>query len=406
MANQTYVGNAVSVAQVDIGTVTGSSSTGGHILTIKSLDENGTDHSIVETVAAAGIASSTAASNIVTTWNASGDPVISRVTASASGAIVSLTADTAGVPMTTSWTFVTTTGATSGSWGTQGTSVSNSGPNDFNTAANWDTLSVPASTDNIFLPPGSESILYGLNQSTKNFGKFIVQPGYTYDIGGTDGGYLRCAPATGADFKLAGTGTAYIDVGASDIDPLIEKAGPSATGTYGLYLKGTAMSHIYIEGGKVGIGVDGDDTTTEVDNVLIGTASGASPITVVVGEGVTGTAGGAIAVVRKSSGTFISRTDAAITALTNDGGDVQTEGTGTITTLNLNSGSAILESTGTITTLNIKGGEANFLGSQASHTVTTVKLEADGALAYDPNVLTITNKVASDDRVRLTATQV
>jgi len=244
MANQTYVGNAVSVAQVDIGTVTGSSSTGGHTLTIKSLDENGTDHSIVETVVAAGIASSTAASNIVTTWNASGDPVISRVTASASGAIVSLTADTAGVPMTTSWTFVTTPGATSGSWGTQGTSVSNSGPNDFNTAANWDTLSVPASTDNIFLPPGSESILYGLNQSTKNFGKFIVQPGYTYDIGGTDGGYLRFAPATGADFKFAGTGTAYIDVVGSDIDPLIEKAGPGATGTYGLYRKRTAMSHI------------------------------------------------------------------------------------------------------------------------------------------------------------------
>lgn len=413
MATQIYKGNSAAVAQIDIGTVVGSSTTGGSTLTIKSLDEKGTDHSITETVVDAGVASSTVASNIVTTWNASGDPVISRVTASVSAAKITLTADTAGVPMVTSWTFLTST--TGGSFTPQGTSVANSGPNDFNVAANWDQLSVPTTGDTVFLPPGSEAILYGLNQSAKAFTKFIVQPGYAYNLGGTDGGYLRFTTSTDAEFAYAGTGTAYIDVGASDIDPTIETAGSGATGTYGLYLKGSKMSHLYIEGGKVGIGVDGDDTTTMVDNVLIGTrASGAGNISVAIGLNVGGTltsTSSAIAVVRKSAGTLVARcegtsSNGAITALTNDGGGLRTEGTGAIATLNLNAGNARLESTGTITTLNIKGGHANFLGSQEARTVTTTKLEADGQMSYDPNVLTLTAKVDSDDRVSLSASKV
>tara|TARA_R110002095_G_scaffold177933_2_gene155264 strand:- start:635 stop:2110 length:1476 start_codon:yes stop_codon:yes gene_type:complete len=48
------------------------------------------------------------------------------------------------------------------------TTVESSGPNDFNTADNWDDEIVPVNGDDLLIPDG-DSILYGLDQSDKTF---------------------------------------------------------------------------------------------------------------------------------------------------------------------------------------------------------------------------------------------
>ena len=65
---------------------------------------------------------------------------------------------------------------------------------------------------------------------------------------------------------------------------------------------------------------------------------------------------------------------------------------------------AITGATGLIGTANLTGGTTDFTKSAAARTVTTLKLEAGATLKRDPDVLTVTNGIASDDAVTLTAT--
>jgi len=68
-----------------------------------------------------------------------------------------------------------------------------------------------------------------------------------------------------------------------------------------------------------------------------------------------------------------------------------------VTTINARGGTITSNSTGTITTLNInETATVDFTKSAAARTVTTLKLNPDGTLKYDPNVVTLTNKVQSD----------
>ena len=94
----------------------------------------------------------------------------------------------------------------------------------------------------------------------------------------------------------------------------------------------------------------------------------------------------------------------AATLVEATGGDLTTYGTGAITTMTVWGGEVVPNSTGTITTLNVKGGKVDFTKSPAARTVTTVKLEKGGSLKYDPDIITITNKVDSDEPVNLIAT--
>ena len=57
---------------------------------------------------------------------------------------------------------------------TQTTTTANSGPNDWNVAANWDTGSVPVNSDNVYIIDGGY-IQYGLDQSAVTLGLLEIQ---------------------------------------------------------------------------------------------------------------------------------------------------------------------------------------------------------------------------------------
>lgn len=103
-----------------------------------------------------------------------------------------------------------------------------------NTAGNYLGAAAPAGADVVYVD-GSKSIVAGLDQTAINLGGWIVNPGYTGDIG-SPSGYLQL-DLQNADLLYRGQGKAYIDTGDNGLDTpdkvTVNCASPSGT----LYLK-------------------------------------------------------------------------------------------------------------------------------------------------------------------------
>ncbi len=254
---------------------------------------------------------------------------------------------------------------------------------DLNTSGNWVPSGVPAATDNVRFPAGSPSItasLTALNTSTLSgsLGSVIFEEGFS----GTVGTSTTNMQFTCTLFNFGGTGLAYIDLQASAIAPQVFATSGAGTGTRGLYLIGSAMTTLNVEGGSVGVAFRSGETSTVATVRCYG--GGAD---VAVGSGTT------LTTFYQTAGISVIR--CAATTVTSYGGQLRTEEVGAITTVNIRGGTALLESTGTITTLNADGGTTDFLGSGAARTVTTLSQNpAPGSIStlhYDPAVVTVTN---------------
>lgn len=66
---------------------------------------------------------------------------------------------------------------------TVATTTENSGPNDFNTAANWSPSGVPASGDDLRFELGASDCLYGLSQSGKTFPSVVIDMRWNARLG-------------------------------------------------------------------------------------------------------------------------------------------------------------------------------------------------------------------------------
>lgn len=251
---------------------------------------------------------------------------------------------------------------------------------DANTAANWSDSTAPVSGDDVRVPRRDTmyAITDGLGSLVGGLNSFIVEEGFTEDIG-TEDTWLDVDTSR---FEWHGSGTGYIDLGTSNIDVEIKDTARVRTaGKRGLYLVGSSMNTVSICAGSVGIASRPGETATAT---TIRLAAGS----VWVGSGVT------LTTYEQARGNGVIR--CAATTVTAHGGNVWTEETGAITTINAYGGRVTPNSSGTISTLNIRGAVVDFMQSGEARTVTDHKMEA-GQLIVDESVVTFTNaRTASD----------
>ncbi len=259
----------------------------------------------------------------------------------------------------------------------------------YGTAGNWSPSGVPSTGDHVRIPASSsQSITSGLDQSAVAIGDFIVEEGYTGEIG-TAAAYLQIDPNR---FEFNGAGQAWIDIGSAAIDVQVLGTATAATGERGLYLKGSAIDELAVLGGNVGVAAIHGETATVTTCRVTGTSAD-----VWIGAGVT------LTTLRVNAGTV--RLRCAATTVAVYGGTLYTEEAGAITTVNLEGGTIYPNSSGTVTTLNAEGGTADFTKSGLARTVTTLKQNPGSTLTYDPAVLTITTQAAPDDPISLRASK-
>lgn len=370
MAAQSWLGAAGAQQQVDILTV-GGTIEATDVFTMTLTSERGTTQ--VLSVVAGSTVIADVCTAITAAWNASKQSLFSAITATAGATTVTLTADVAGVPF---YVAVATTetgggGADSQTF-TRAASVANSGPNDWKTASNWSTGSVPVSSDDVDIQSGTSAILYGLDQSAVALGTLRIGMGMRGYIGTADAD-LRIGATTfeyGASRGVttdAGSGRVRINFGTSNVAvTILNTAGSGAdNGLPPVRLRiNHASATVRVVRGQALIGGDSDEFTAsqQVSAVTVGDeVSAASDPTVILAKGLTQA--------------------------------TQTQ----------NGGRTFADNAPT--TINSNGGEVDFTRSLTPRTVTTVNPAPDrrGSLVYDSSVLTITTFNQPTGRVRVTA---
>lgn len=260
---------------------------------------------------------------------------------------------------------------------------------DYGVTTNWSTGTVPTTSDNVFIPlSATNNITASLDQHTVAIASFTTEPGSAVLIG-SSAGYLRIKPAAAS---LAGEGLAYIDFSAASVSPQILATAqpPTSTGTYGLYLIGSALGTVSVVSGSVGIAVNPGETATVTNLQVVGRGGSVS-----VGSGCTLTTVG----VNTGNATL----NCAVTTANVFNGWLWTQGSGVVTTANVFGGTLYTESSGTVGAIVINGGLVDLTESGISRTITDLTLNPGGKLTYDPNVVTITNNLAPAYPIKLSA---
>lgn len=178
MVRKRWRGDAPAVAQVDtvqITAVDGTPADNTFILTI-----NG------KTVSVPGDTDEdTTATNLNAAWNASAIPEFAEITSTVVDDTITLTADTAGRPFTCT---SSVSGVGAGTIGAVTNGTASSGPNHYDTAANWDPSGVPGDSttfDAVDFYDSAVSCLYGIDQSgaTNALDELSIQASFTGTIG-------------------------------------------------------------------------------------------------------------------------------------------------------------------------------------------------------------------------------
>src|SRR5690349_17360674 len=153
MANPAWLGGASSVAQVVHLTPGGTIEVGDKFI-VTLTDKDGYYTGVQgatqsETYSAGGTTVASVCTGLAAALAASTQSMFAAVTWADATTYVTGTSETAGIPFYVS---VSTTESDNSSADSQtfatSTTTSNAGPNDFNTAANWTTASVPTGSDN------------------------------------------------------------------------------------------------------------------------------------------------------------------------------------------------------------------------------------------------------------------
>lgn len=280
-----------------------------------------------------------------------------------------------------------------------GDDVGNEG--DINTAANWSPAGVPVATDLVYFRNSSQNCDVGLaTWAAVALGSITIDQSFTGEIG-TTAAYLQhlSTTVTIGGYTTAsrpnGSGLIKLDSGAAVCIIEILNSGTAADSNLPpiLLKMNSASAEIHNFAGSCGLAILPTETST------VGT------VKTITGSRTTLTSGVTLTTLVNEGIVFL---DCAATTVTNSKGTLTTDGAGAITTLNVYNGTVISNSTGTITTLNVdrnKSALVDFLQSTLARTVTTLNLNI-GKLYYDPGVVTMTNKIDSDQGVKLTATGV
>lgn len=370
-----------AVAQVKTITITADSTSNTAVWTATLTNDDGTTETVTYTEDGSPTTTEIA-TGLYNAWNASLKPHVAQITAAnPSAGVVTLTADTAGVPFS-----VALADSDDGTH-TETATTANVGNNDYNTTANWTLDAVPASTNDVLFIPGSVNVKYGLDQSGVAIADFRVFKGCSSQFGRFDNGvgmYLKIDPDL---FRYEGSGSpALFDIGSANIAAYIAAYGtPTATGYHTVYFKGSNVTTLTIDKGNVGVAaLDADTATVATINIGYVTTQ-ASDAAVTVGSGVT------LTTLNQGGGTCELKCAATTVNVASGSTSLTTTGSGAITTVNVYGGSIYLNSTGTITTLNIYGGTVYLNQNRASRTITTTNFYGAGTL-YTGSWITHTNK--------------
>lgn len=273
---------------------------------------------------------------------------------------------------------------------TQSTTTANEGPNCWDVAANWNSNSVPASSDTVYVGDTNVSILYGLDQSAVTLAALHVEQTFTGDIGlprlNSDGAtsyseyrdqYLKIGATllNIGDKQGDGSERIKINLGSVQSTVLITNSGDSPDGnTPAILLLGTHASNaININRGSLGVAYYPTEVATVATLRQAFFDNAADDTTVYLGSGVTNTD------IVKSGG--ILDVNSATTTFK------QTAGTTTI-------------HAGAHAVLNILAGLVNY---NSTGTLSAVNLSGDGVLVFDqdarPKDVTIINKYTDDSEI-------
>lgn len=291
-------------------------------------------------------------------------------TAYRSGSDFLLTANTPGVPVIATLTPLETNGdpaddqeIESGGVATTGTIVTaSSGPNHWDTAANWTGGAVPVDSDNVYFENSSVSVLYGLEQSDIQPTLLHFRRSYTGTVGlprwNAEGGYaeyrtdyLQIEPTT----LIVEADSGRIKVDATDGQTavvVLHTGSPLEEDVPAFLFKGTHASNtLEANKGSVGVAIFAGETAT-LTSLRVGyTESILSDVDLVAGAGLTLTtmnqSGGKVDLSKSPTtvvmidGLLTVRGSTNATTLTCDEGEVRWLSSGTLTTLNAGNKSRI-----------------------------------------------------------------
>lgn len=367
MAVNSFAGDAAAVAQVHRFTIQ-HTWTAADTATLKCGRKS-------VTFAAPSTSHGAIAAGLVAAWNASTEPELAEVTASSTsgGAVISLTADTAGVSFVASTTWVT---ATTADIAGPTTGTANAGPECWDTATNWSLCAVPTTADDVRLENSNVNILYGLAVATAPL-TLDIRQSYTGKIGlprvNAGGDYLEYRE----DYLTFPTTThaMTVDIGEGEgdgsgrikIDMGVHSAvGSTGARTINIYNKGTREDAdvpcvllkgstgstgdaLNINKGDVGLAFYGGETA-KMTTIKLGFISNrARDAKLVCGSGAAHTT------ITKTGGEL--EVNADVTTLTQGAGKTRVNA-GTVVTANANGGTLFYnspDSTGP-TTINVNGG--------------------------------------------------
>lgn len=316
-------------------------------------------------------------------------PEFAEITWGNTSTTLTASADVAGQPVTVTITTNSASGTIdSGSGDTGVATVASAGPNDWSTAANWQSGSEPASADVGFAQNSTAGILYGLGQSavtlaSLNIGTTFTAPIGLPEINTTKTAYPEYRPqylAIGATLVNIGcdsgggqgSGRIKLDNGSVQTTLMCQLTGsPLEQTVEPLQWKGTNSSNVVsiLRGSAALAGYATDVATIATLNV------------------------GAAAQVRCGSGCTLTTVNqlggnltlnSAATTVTGTAGNLTIQGTGAYTTITLDAATLTYLGSGTITTLVIGGnGVADFSMPGPAVTVTNCTMYA-GATLNDP----------------------
>lgn len=183
MATHIWQGDASAVVQVKTLTLNNDTNDAETLLTVTLTAEDNTSTQTVSIVPT-GVDESVIAAALHAALIASTQTLFSVITWTVLAGVITATADDAGVPFYVTAAYTAGTGTV-----TVGTTTANAGPHDLNTAANYDTGTVPVDGDDVLFNYGDVGAFYGLNQSAIDLKSWRRTSGYTGTIGQPELGY-------------------------------------------------------------------------------------------------------------------------------------------------------------------------------------------------------------------------
>lgn len=416
MATRTWIGNAFNVFDVWTITVADTWATGDTV----TLDIGG--NQLVVTVGASDTATTDVAQAISDAINASsaldgtgttdatsnvgGQEIneFTEITATISGSVVTITANTAGKPIGLSVTETTAGDGTA----SESNATPATGKNFFDNAENWLEEAVPVDGDDVVFDRGNVDCLYNIDQNAVTPASITITSGYTGKIGlpviNVDNSNKPYAEYRSRKLKLCASGDStntavnigqgegngsqrlLLDFNTGQVTGNIHKTGQApGDGSAPLQICGSHASTTWqVVRGNVAFAPLAGEVCTLATLKMAYVTNQASDARVYCGSGCT------LGTVDKEGG--ILETNSAIgTSLTNSAGETTLNGTGAVAQLTIDGGTVFYNTSGTLggNTVVSQAGVLDFSRDTRSKTVTNpIEVYGDKAKLIDPHKVT------------------